>query len=923
MADGPSQLKLSMRPKLTRIRVDETVGDHGDDFKAGWQKHKEMARGTVIDLFNKTVKNARKSTKKSERHSIEEERLGPRPVSRRVRATKSSVPIKTPVALDISDDLLDRLTSEPKQTRRPTSKFFRNQRKRAGIPDPSSSPPTQIDSNSKPLEPEDIIHMFAGAPYFDIEDTAGRRKLKISHGWAPATPEVKDSTDYAQPKHRSFEFRTIDSERSPRHARGQVREVPSMLSATGKDPGTVGVVHFSELQLRQAQHLDKGSLQRQHLLVTNPESLGLREFDIESTIDRLSELPKVYESFRDGRGDVAFWDRRMIEEIGEELFSGLLSADLGTTPAGTGSVSLHTQVAALQKVLSAEQVWFDFTVESWRNQLGQILWEPREVAAKVNERDVLLLQIALSAELAVRLEISQRLAAFESRLPSIFAPGDLESMLNNQTEKLDWDIVVFQRFLESFALEEDLEAGMMLAEETNIIIRLRKEQEGWDGLKIFANKIDWPENDAALQTTLPKFGSFLTAPIDDRAEGSSSEYETPRSSPEPPAPATPALVLIRSERSLLIHTAFDEKATISSEEGAPSFSWLTKSWLSGFFMPGAAVETMLLHTLLETSSGTKSLLPDATNNNDGFVHQRQMYWSLESVVGRVLAATADAKECFGWISLPFVPQGQGDGWIQAYAKEAFSASLEPRINAGDLISHTSDQLHCKDKLQPGDFMTIVEGHKLESNEVRFEGVSLSSSKVVQHTTDGFVVPKTVSLAFKSPMVPTMPALTLSLTHMVHFLSSYPCYSALRPRTGSGSPAHDSCAPIDSGRSTPMTSPIGKDLPSPPTHPLHVDYTYIIIPAAALLSSALQEVKDSDTLLLMASPDDPNPSIYQIEDQEVVVLDCRGSPDLEVLARAWAAKSGENALIGKKGRTCLACCIREAIGLGIGVVIRTE
>ena len=58
-----------------------------------------------------------------------------------------------------------------------------------------------------------------------------------------------------------------------------------------------------------------------------------------------------------------------------------------------------------------------------------------------------------------------------------------------------------------------------------------------------------------------------------------------------------------------------------------------------------------------------------------------------------------------------------------------------------------------------------------------------------------------------------------------------------------------------------------------------------------------------------------------EDEEVAVLDCRGNADLELLARAWCAKVGENAVVGRVGRTCLACCVREARGLGVRVVIR--
>ena len=55
--------------------------------------------------------------------------------------------------------------------------------------------------------------------------------------------------------------------------------------------------------------------------------------------------------------------------------------------------------------------------------------------------------------------------------------------------------------------------------------------------------------------------------------------------------------------------------------------------------------------------------------------------------------------------------------------------------------------------------------------------------------------------------------------------------------------------------------------------------------------------------------------------KVLVLDARGDSALEVLARSWCAKVGEHALVGRVGRTCLACCVREARGLGVRVVVR--
>ena len=52
-----------------------------------------------------------------------------------------------------------------------------------------------------------------------------------------------------------------------------------------------------------------------------------------------------------------------------------------------------------------------------------------------------------------------------------------------------------------------------------------------------------------------------------------------------------------------------------------------------------------------------------------------------------------------------------------------------------------------------------------------------------------------------------------------------------------------------------------------------------------------------------------------------IVDARGSSTKETFARAWCAYVGSHAIIGRAGRTCLACCIREAQALDVAVVIR--
>jgi len=90
-----------------------------------------------------------------------------------------------------------------------------------------------------------------------------------------------------------------------------------------------------------------------------------------------------------------------------------------------------------------------------------------------------------------------------------------------------------------------------------------------------------------------------------------------------------------------------------------------------------------------------------------------------------------------------------------------------------------------------------------------------------------------------------------------------------------------------------------------------------LPVATLLSAGADEARSR----ALSLPDIAAENDSEDEEEEVAVLDCRGKADLELLARAWCAKVGENAVVGKVGRTCVACCIREARGLGVRVVIR--
>ena len=60
-----------------------------------------------------------------------------------------------------------------------------------------------------------------------------------------------------------------------------------------------------------------------------------------------------------------------------------------------------------------------------------------------------------------------------------------------------------------------------------------------------------------------------------------------------------------------------------------------------------------------------------------------------------------------------------------------------------------------------------------------------------------------------------------------------------------------------------------------------------------------------------------------DEEKVLVVEAFGVADNEVLARAWCAHWGLNAIVADVGKTCMSCAIREAYAATITVVILVE
>ncbi|KAI0025754.1 hypothetical protein F4780DRAFT_789283 [Xylariomycetidae sp. FL0641] len=107
------------------------------------------------------------------------------------------------------------------------------------------------------------------------------------------------------------------------------------------------------------------------------------------------------------------------------------------------------------------------------------------------------------------------------------------------------------------------------------------------------------------------------------------------------------------------------------------------------------------------------------------------------------------------------------------------------------------------------------------------------------------------------------------------------------------------------------------------HPLFFDYSYTAVKADEIIGihdwgRAPQAERTG------SANSTPTKGITQGDDEErVLVIEAFGVRDNEVLARAWCAHWGLNAVVADIGKTCTACAIREAYAATLTVVILVE
>jgi hypothetical protein len=807
-------------------------------------------------------------------------------------------------------------------------------------------------------------------------------------------------------------------------------ETPSWMSAQGIESGSIGFTHF--LELPQADNLlteaqfDEDSeefletARNKDFMHTNPERIGIRAVQMDLVYNRLIEFQDLSEAFQQSPERITILNNQTPGHLYGHLFGTFLTPP-GYAGADLNPVGLQVQILALLRVLNLKGIWYDFSLVEWRIRLGQVLFsDPDPVLADDQvplwtKRDILLLQISLSCELLLRLDAVSASRAGEVDDQTQVSAQEKETFAGLTTRKTDWDMILARRFLENIlVIKGDDESALTPVQEqrgllsifgggtpkeisiSDVIFLPQHQTRQLSGLLHFAETIKWPTIDSILKTLADKLGvsdqnaertmqpaSPSAWSFNPTTPSVVSVYGTPLQTPrstnhqlddyfgrvqKPTVRRNNSKSLRVPLSSTLLSLADNSKSAVVHIGG-----WLSRSFLTGLILPGEAISHFLMSTILENDQSAMSALGDSADLYGGFVYNGKSWWSKSSIIGRVMACSREAQECMGWLHVDKLPDSAFDGWHSIRSEQVpimVRSTTERDLVATDssaLPANTDGPIRTTDFVMPQDpeidTRAPVRFAQWDLTPLNTDLIDGDSETDRPEESDVYTPSITFHISGDAKDY------VLTLTHEIHFITSWPCYTPASTSTASprhvankrslaGTLSHSSSKRSVSTKLSrrnshgfePLLShpPEASDLAPqrsylPETddeyanattltgpviaHPLHMSYGHKIVPVSEVLnpdfmlpftvSASNMPTCSSSTLLR----DGHEEGAGHDDHKTILVLDARGSSDHQLLGRAWCAERGFNAVVGRVERTCLACCIREARGLGINVVIR--
>ncbi|KAL5363237.1 hypothetical protein BJX96DRAFT_167315 [Aspergillus floccosus] len=700
---------------------------------------------------------------------------------------------------------------------------------------------------------------------------------------------------------------------------------------------------------------------RKRLLCDGPPAwrrIGVRDIDLRTLVERLQVLTTFRHEILHGQKITTILDKESSRELYTGLFTRFLYPPSHFMVVDVDNPhSLKVQIKALTTVLGTPGAWVNFCLPEWRLRVGQILWEtaPHVDGDFLNpelcdkpwmhptlERKWLLVQMLLSAELLLRLDATVRVGILDSSSNLHVSARDMQDFDRLRNGQVDWSLVAVRRFMDAFSITYRADESTpprpassislhSLSHEKNDKREKPRHHHRWfetlthrssspslgkppqvesawrchlvpshievqiQGLTVFAERIGWPgapELRAHLRSKLEAENSA------DIIADAFSQPMTPTPLGETDAPFKKDEMYSRSlsRRRILLHDT-----SASDKDPHQIGGWITRTWLSGFVVPGELINHLLMATVLENDPGARATLGRIANLYGGFAYRGRSYWSQECIVGRVLCCLDGARACLGWTASAVVPRDSqtfeplDNTWFEVSVVAPPGNPGKPRIKHGNKLSYESTPLGLGDLTSGAYSLPVDAPLDADTTRIRFDSLAFSGKDV--HPLEGRpqVVAHKTSMSFSlttdaaSPDGAASIKVSFPLTYNVRFVASHEC----RPPGG-------------------FVSYQGQTSPTPlhhhrlPGHPLHRTYAYKFVPIAALRGSHSQELFFGN---------------IGVGRYEVMVVDARGSREKEAFVRAWCASAGYDAIIGRAKRTCLACCIREARAISVKVVIR--
>lgn len=682
--------------------------------------------------------------------------------------------------------------------------------------------------------------------------------------------------------------------------------------------------------------------------------IGVREVHVKTIVDRLEELGTFRTDVLQGGKTVTILDKESPEALHRNLYTNFLYPPPPHTKV-TGHRdprSLKAQIEVLTRVLAVKGAWVDFNLEEWRLRVGQILWEmpphadgdcielkkhavsedDRRLQSRLEqgaERKWLLLQLLLAAELLVRLDAVVRIGILDHSKHMTITPQEVQHLDRLRHGKVNWDLIFVQRFFDNLTIKYCPPSASPLSSSSQVspqqkprrqsflsrfrhhhhhastadtgcawdcVILPRRAEQQLQGLFVFANTIGWPEHVRLEETIRSKV----------QMEAASAVYSSPIRIEHLP---------ILGKKEMYRKSPSHELVVLhkSAEDDIPADlgGWLSRSWLAGLVLPGEAISHFLMATILENDKKALAKLGPVANLLGGFGYAGRSWWSTRCIVARVLSALDGSAASMGWSRIDVLPRDAANGqvlentWFEVDVKESVPSTKKPRIHQGTKIALQSNPLG-RGEVSARTFSIPVDG---PPEEIAITFRELALSIVHPPLVKGITTAREASVSFDlrtSRLVDgaitttTTKTITFPLTYDVHFISSYTCRPPRGYMTQQEQHHHHHHHHL-------------------PGHPLHSSYTYKYVPLTCLRPD--MAAPSSSAASTHQSEDDDHDNHHPHFSEPIWILDARGSHDKEAFARAWCASAGTSAIVSRVGRTCLACCIREARAVDVGVVIR--